>query len=299
MFNGFVSRLLPFIPKTLVRVVASKYIAGETVFDAMNAAKMLNSCGCVCTIDMLGEFVTSRDQVDHEVNGVISIIQSIHSTGVESGVSVKLTSLGLDIDFEFCKSNMRTILEAAKQHDIFVRIDMENTPYTSQTIQLFNDLYEEYGARLGLVFQAYLRRTEDDISGLFGRKTSVRLCKGIYKESPEHAFQTREEIQANYKRLLSMLLENGIYTGIATHDDVLLQYAMDYIETHDIPAENYEFQMLLGVRESKRRELLRLGHKVRVYVPFGKDWYGYSVRRLKENPEMAGNIVKAFLKPGS
>ncbi len=299
MFNGFISRLLPYIPRSLVRVVASKYIAGENVFDAMNAVKMLNSCGCVCTVDMLGEFVTSRAQVEHEVNGVISVVQAIHSSGVQSGVSLKLTSLGLDIDYDFCKNNVKAILDAARKHDIFVRFDMENTPYTQRTIDLYNDLYDEYGARIGLVFQAYLRRTEDDILSLADKKTSVRLCKGIYKESPEHAFQTREEIQANYKRLLSLLLENGIYTGIATHDDVLLHYAMDYIETHDIPSDKYEFQMLLGVRESKRRELLRLGHKVRVYVPFGKDWYGYSVRRLKENPEMAGNIVKAFLKPGS
>ena len=294
MFNELIAKTLPLVPKSVVRMVASRYIAGEGVQDAVNSVRKLNSIGASGTVDVLGEFVTSRTQASEETAMSLRVLDAIHQNDLRSGLSVKLTSLGLDIDEEFCYQNVHSIIKKAHEIKRFVRLDMENSPYTTQTIGIYRRLYDEGLANTGVVIQAYMRRSADDIRSLVPQKTSVRLCKGIYKEAASIAFQDRAEVQDNYKTLLSLLFDNDMYVGIATHDDVLLDFARNEIAKRGVAADRYEFQMLLGVRETKRDEIIRDGHNVRIYVPFGHDWYGYSVRRLKENPDVAGHIFKAM-----
>ena len=198
---------------------------------------------------------------------------------------------------EFGYENVKYLIEKAAEIIIFVRIDME----THLTQLKHSTLYRRYRAEgfdnVGVVIQAYMRRSIDDVKSLLSYKPSIRLCKGIYKEAPEIAYQGKEEVRTNYKKLFDLMIENGVYVGIATHDDPLIDYAANYIKQHNVPRDNYEFQMLLGVRENKRNEIIKNGHRLRVYTPFGEDWYGYSTRRLQENPDMAGQIFKAiFIK---
>ncbi|MCS6807762.1 MAG: proline dehydrogenase family protein [Bacteroidota bacterium] len=298
MFNQLIARTLPIVPKPIVRRVSQRYIAGETINDAVQAVQRLQQRGAVATIDVLGEFVRSREQAQQEAGMSLHVLDAIHQHDLRSGVSVKLTSLGLDIDDALCYTNVRNIVARAAEIGRFVRLDMENSPYTTKTLDIYRRLRSEGFANTGVVIQAYMRRSEDDIRLLASDRASVRLCKGIYIEPEEIAFRKREEIQEHYKRLLCMLFDNGMYVAIATHDDVLLDFAQEEIIRRGLRREQYEFQMLLGVREHKRDELIRAGHKVRIYVPFGHDWYGYSIRRLQENPEVAGHIVKAMFGIG-
>lgn len=298
MLNELIAKSLPIVPKPIVRQVSSRYIAGETVPDAVNTVRRLNGLGAVCTVDVLGEFVSSRSQAEQEAQMSQTVLDAINANQLQSGLSVKLTSLGLDIDDEFCYTNVRSIIAKAQAINRFVRLDMENSPYTDKTIALYHRLRADGFDNTGVVIQAYMRRSEDDIRNLSKAGTSVRLCKGIYVESETIAFRGREEVQENYKRLLRLLFDNNMYVGIATHDDVLLDFALEEIAKRGVPRDRYEFQMLLGVREQKRDALIKQGHKVRIYVPFGHDWYGYSVRRLKENPEVAGHIFKAMFTGG-
>lgn len=298
MLNELIAKSLPIVPKPIVRQVSSRYIAGETVPDAVNTVRRLNGLGAVCTVDVLGEFVSSRSQAEQEAQMSSTVLDAISANQLQSGLSVKLTSLGLDIDDEFCYNNVRSIVAKAQAIKRFVRLDMENSPYTDKTIALYHRLRADGFDNTGVVIQAYMRRSEDDIRALAKAGASVRLCKGIYVESETIAFRGREEVQANYKRLLGLLFDNNMYVGIATHDDVLLDFALEEIAKRGVPRDRYEFQMLLGVREQKRDALIKQGHKTRIYVPFGHDWYGYSVRRLKENPEVAGHIFKAMFTGG-
>jgi proline dehydrogenase len=295
MLKQLLVKTLPYVPRAVVRTVASRYIAGETLADAVKTVKNLNSLGATATVDVLGEFVSSRDQVVREMDLARRLVDALGAENLRSGMSVKLTSLGLDIDEEFCYQNVRSLVERARAIGRFVRIDMENTPYTGKTLALYRRLREEGFDNTGVVIQAYLRRSEDDIEKLSLLNASVRLCKGIYKESERDAFQGREEVQDNYKKLLDLLFDREMFAAIATHDDVLIDYALEQIARRGISKEKYEFQMLLGVREQKRNEIIRLGHPLRIYVPFGKDWYGYSLRRMKENPDIAKHVFKAVL----
>jgi proline dehydrogenase len=281
-----------------VRSVSNRYIAGETLADAVRTVRNLNNAGAVGTVDVLGEFVDSKQQATDETTMSLRVVDALAENQLKSGVSVKLTSLGLDIDDEFCFANVRSVVARAKENGRFVRLDMENSPYTTRTIDIYRRLHATGLTNTGVVIQAYMRRSEDDIRSLAPLGTSVRLCKGIYIEDVSIAYRERSEVQESYKRLLTLLFEQGMYVGIATHDDELLDFARNEIIRRSIPQTNYEFQMLLGVREQKRDELIRDAHKVRIYVPFGHDWYGYSVRRLKENPEVAGHIVKAMFTGG-
>lgn len=298
MLNELIAKSLPIVPKPIVRQVSSRYIAGETVPDAVNTVRRLNGLGAVCTVDVLGEFVSSRSQAEQEAQMSSTVLDAIHTNQLQSGLSVKLTSLGLDIDDEFCYNNVRSIVAKAQAIKRFVRLDMENSPYTDKTITLYHRLRTDGFDNTGVVIQAYMRRSEDDIRKLSKAGASVRLCKGIYVESEIIAFRGREEVQENYKQLLRLLFDNNMYVGIATHDDVLLDFALEEIAKRGVSRDRYEFQMLLGVREQKRDALIKQGHKIRIYVPFGHDWYGYSVRRLKENPEVAGHIFKAMFTGG-
>ncbi|OFZ19604.1 MAG: hypothetical protein A2X94_17335 [Bdellovibrionales bacterium GWB1_55_8] len=296
MLNTLIARTLPMVPKSVVHFAAKKYVAGDTLEDAVRLVRSLNEKLITGTMDFLGEFVTDRKQAEFAAHMGHEILEAIHAHKLRSGLSVKLTCLGLDIDDEFCYENLRSLVFKAKELDLFVRVDMENSPYTTRTLALYRRILEEGFDNTGVVLQAYMRRSEQDIKSLAGLKAPVRLCKGIYREDPAIAFKDREEIRENYKRLLTLLFENGMHAAIATHDDPLLDFAREYIAKNSISKDRYEFQMLLGVRENKRDELVREGHKLRTYVPFGSDWYGYSIRRLKENPEVAGHIMKAFLK---
>lgn len=294
IFNEFVAEVLPFVPKKVVHWAAKKYVAGETLDHAVSTVRRLNALGIFTTVDVLGEFVRDRAQAEASCAQSSDVLKAIGRDDLKSGISVKLTSLGLDVDDEYCYANLKKLVLQARELGRFVRIDMENSPYTDRTLNLYRRLRGEGIDNTGVVIQAYMKRSEGDIQSLAPLKTSVRLCKGIYREDPAIAIKDRVGIQENYKKLLVSLFENGMYVGIATHDDVLIDFARETIQKMSIPKDMYEFQMLLGVREAKRDELVREGHKMRIYVPFGEDWYGYSIRRLKENPEMAGAIMKAF-----
>ena len=294
--NQVLVKMLPLLPRSTVYSVAKRYIAGETLYDAVCVLQQLNSKGVFGTLDVLGEFVRDRNRATESTKLVEQMLAAIYKNQLNSGVSVKLTSLGMDIDEEFCFSNLLKLVELSRQYQRFLRIDMENSPYTTRTLNFYHKLREQGFDNTGVVIQACLRRSEADVLALAPLKPSVRLCKGIYIESENIAFRGRVEVQENYKKLLQLLFENGMHVAIATHDDVLIDFACKYISANSIAKNRYEFQMLLGVCESKRDELVQQGYRVRVYVPFGRDWYGYSVRRLKENPEIAGHVFRAIFK---
>ena len=297
LFNKLIATLLPFVPKSIVREVSARYIAGDSIADAVRTVRNLNSEGAMATVDVLGEFIKNLDEAEENTRYSIQVLEAIEREKIDSNLSIKLTSLGLDIDQNICERNVRRILDAARLHgDIFVRFDMENSPYTSLTIDLYDKLRKEY-PNIGVVLQAYLRRTESDIKRLLaGGATNLRICKGIYIESEEIAFKGREEIRDNFTKCVDLALSCGAYVGIATHDEVLVESGKKIVKHLGLDKNKYEFQMLLGVRESMRRQIISEGHRLRVYVPFGADWYGYSVRRLKENPSVAGHIVKAMFE---
>ncbi|MEJ5285790.1 MAG: Proline dehydrogenase [Candidatus Kapaibacterium sp.] len=295
--NQLIIKTMPLVPKSIIRIISSKYIAGENLEDAIRVTKELMKLGGMSTIDVLGEFVTTREMALHEKKMCSLVLDAIKEHQLDSYLSVKPTSLGLEVDFDFAYANIKELVDKASKLGIFVRLDMENSPYTDKTFEIFKKLRSEGYQNVGIVIQAYLYRSENDIKNLAEYKPSIRLCKGIYRESPTIAIQDKEGIRNNYKKLLKLILDLGLYPAIATHDEILIQYALRLIEEYKLEREQYEFQMLLGVREERRNEMLRDGHRLRVYVPFGKDWYGYSTRRLKENPDIAGHIFKAiFIK---
>lgn len=294
VLNSLIVSALPRAPKSLVKIVAKKYIAGETLNDAMVTVERLNGEGAMATLDVLGEFVKSSEVARHETEISIQTLEEVTRRRLDSNLSVKLTSLGLGIDTEFAYENLYRVVSKAAELGNFVRIDMENSPYTDRTIDLLRRIRKDFPNNVGIVLQAYLRRTERDVRELAAEGVNFRLCKGIYVESESIAFKGREEIQENFLKCLGIIFDHGCYVGIATHDDVLIDGSRKMIAERGLKRHQYEFQMLLGVREGKRRELIAQGHRLRVYVPFGQDWYGYSLRRLKENPAVAGHVFKAI-----
>ena len=295
LFSDLVVATLPFIPKSIVKSVARRYIAGPFLDDAVLVTQTLMQAGASSTIDVLGEFVESRDRAQQEVGTSASVIGAIHEHALDSYLSVKLTSLGLDIDQEYAYENLVGLVKQAQGLGVFVRMDMENTPYTDVTLDFYRRLRASGFDNVGVVIQAYLRRSEDDVRSLLEYQPSVRLCKGIYVEDEHLAFKDPDEIRHNYQKLLRIMMEANANVRIATHDEVLLQDAELYVAHKGIDPHNVEFQMLLGVRHDRRDDLIAKGYKVRIYVPFGEDWYGYSTRRLKENPQIAVHVAKAVL----
>jgi proline dehydrogenase len=293
--HSIFAKLLPIIPRTIVHKVARKYIAGDELDDALRAIRGFNGRGIRGTIDILGEFVTRMEQTADARAMDLKILDGIKASGVNANLSVKLTTIGLRLDFEYCCRTVKEILAHAASMGNFVRLDMEDSPCTTLTLDLYRRMRAEGFTNVGVVLQAYMRRSAQDIDALPSDGLNVRLCKGIYRESEGIAFQGREEVQRNYKLLLRKLFDKGAYVGIATHDDLLIDDACDLVAARHLPQTAYEFQMLLGVREERREEIVRSGHSMRVYVPFGRDWYGYASRRLKENPLMAYYIVKAIV----
>jgi proline dehydrogenase len=292
-FNRLLVTGLPAVPKPLVGRVASRYVAGETLADAVRVVRSLNQQGAMGTIDVLGEEVKEREKAVAAVEEYLRVFDTIAVEGLDSNVSIKLTLLGLKIDESFCRDNVERIVAKAKEHGNFVRIDMEDHTTTDATLRIFHELYARYG-NVGPVLQAYMRRTLSDVAALPPGST-VRLCKGIYVEPRTIAWKGYETVRANFVRALEKLIERGVYPAIATHDEYLTCRAVGLIDKHGLRREQYEFQMLLGVDEELRRILIGGGHRLRVYVPYGRDWYPYSMRRLRENPEVARHVLRAML----
>jgi proline dehydrogenase len=295
LFNKLVVATLPLIPKRVIQTVARRYIAGPLLDDAVSVTKRLSEKGASATIDVLGEFVSDASRAKHEADMSASVLSAINDNNLKAYLSVKLTSLGLDIDYTFAYENVLALAQQAKAHGLFVRMDMENTPYTDVTLEFYRRLRRDGFDNVGVVLQAYLHRTEADVRSLLEYAPSVRLCKGIYVEDASVAIKDADGIRANYSKLLRLLLDGGARTHIATHDEALIVDAEWAIAERGLAHDRYEFQMLLGVREDRRDSLIAAGHGVRIYVPFGEDWYGYSTRRLKENPAVAGYVAKAVL----
>ena len=284
-------RLLPAVPRPVLQKLSERYIAGPELKDARETVRRLNAEGKMATIDVLGEEITNEDEAAAIVRAYQDVFADIERCGLDSNVSVKLTALGLKLDYDVCRANLRVVVEDAASRGNFVRIDMEDSSTTEDTLRLYRELREEGHDNLGVVLQAMLRRTVDDVAALADLEPSVRLCKGIYVEPPEVAFQEYGEVRRAYVRALEALLDAGCYVGIATHDEVLLRKGRQLVLDHELGPEDYEFQMLLGVRRGLGDQLVREGHRLRIYVPFGRHWYAYSLRRLQENPKIAGYIA--------
>jgi proline dehydrogenase len=299
MFNKMIAGMLPHMPRKLVWIFSKKYIAGETIEDAIRVSKDLNRQGIKVTIDLLGEFITDLKQADENRETYLAIIDRIQAENIDGNYSLKPTSFGLLLDKEACYRNIRQIVEKAAKYNSFIRVDMEDSPCTDLEIELFRKLKQEFPRHVGLVLQAYLRRTLGDIKNMEDLHTaasplSYRLCKGIYVEPETIAFKKYEEVNEHYLEDLDYLMSKGIHVGIATHDKPLVEGAYRLIEKYHVPRTGYEFQMLYGVTPELRKSIVDLGHTMRVYVPFGKEWFGYSTRRLKENPKIASHIIKAL-----
>jgi proline dehydrogenase len=294
ILNKLIVNALPLIPKPIVGQVAKRYIAGTTLPDGIRVVKELNGKGMMATMDLLGEDVNDASEANQVKDSILPIFRAIKENELNSNMSIKPTQLGLKIDKELCFRNVKDIIAEASRLGNFVRIDMEDATTTDDTIALYCRLRKEGFTNMGVVIQAYMRRSESDVVALVKEGANFRLCKGIYNESPSIAYKGRQEIRDNYLKLLQIILEGGSYVGIATHDDFLLDGAVSLIQKLGMKQEKYEFQMLLGVRESRRDRIVKVGHRLRVYVPYGEQWYAYSTRRLKENPLMAWYITKAI-----
>ncbi|TNF80285.1 MAG: proline dehydrogenase [Acidobacteria bacterium] len=293
LFSRLVVTTLPLVPKFLVGRVASRYVAGETRDEAFRTVSELNARGAMATLDLLGEEVTVRDKAEEAVEEYVRLFEEIDERKADSNVSIKLTMLGLKIDQEFCRQNVEKIAEAAQRFGNFLRIDMEDHTCTDATLEIYHQLQPRFG-NLGVVFQSYMRRTLSDIEGLPEDSGNVRLCKGIYVEPRRIAWKGYETVRHNFVAALEKTITQGVYAAIATHDEFLVGAAVALIDKHRLPKDRYEFQMLLGVDEELREILLDGGHPLRVYVPYGKDWYPYSIRRLRENPEIARHVIRQF-----
>lgn len=296
LFNEMVKLTMPLVPKPIVRRVADRYIAGDELEDAVAVIRRMNDRGMCATIDLLGESVDDREKVLATVEGYIEVLRTIKDEGLDSNVSIKPTAFGLKMDYAFCKENIASLIEEARAVSNFVRLDMEDYTCTDDTLRLYRELRGDFGERVGTVIQSYLRRTIADVRALASKKANLRLCKGIYVEPRRISYRDMACIDANFDYALKVLLAGGCYVGIATHDEKRVQTALAIIDELGTPSEQYEFQMLLGVDMELRDIIVEQGHKLRIYVPFGRDWYPYSTRRLKENPDMAGYVVRAMFK---
>jgi proline dehydrogenase len=296
LLNRLIVAAMPLVPRRVVRRIASRYVAGETLDDALATVRALNAEGCMATLDVLGEDVERREESEVTVAEYLRALDGIAARGLDCNVSVKLTALALKIDRDHCVREFGRIVEGARRHGNFVRIDMEDSSVTEETIRIYTQARERY-ERVGLVLQAYLKRSRDDARRAAATRANVRVCKGIYVEPPEIAFQGREEIRDSFSSMVDGLLEGGAYVGVATHDPVLVRRALATIARLAFAREAYEFQMLLGVAVGLRRQLVAAGHRLRVYVPYGRAWEAYSLRRLKENPAIAGYVLRGiFMK---
>jgi proline dehydrogenase len=303
MFNKFIASILPYFPKKFIWMFSKSYISGETIQDAMRVSKEFNKNKIKVTLDVLGEFIKTLEEAEENKKEYLDLIDVTFKSGIDGNFSIKPTSFGLLIDREVCYRYIREIVAKAASYNSFIRIDMEDSPCTDMEIELFRRLKTEFPGNVGLVVQAYLKRTLDDIKGLSDLKSekyplNFRLCKGIYVEPEAIAFKEYEEVNRHFLEDLEYMLKNKIYVGIATHDKPLVDGAYKLIKKYNVPGNMYEFQMLYGVTPKLRESIVNEGHTMRVYVPFGMKWFGYSTRRLKENPKMASHIIKALFYKG-
>lgn len=299
LLNKLIVNTLPAVPRPIVRYFASRYIAGEELADAVGTVKSLNKNKMLATMDVLGEAITKKEEADIATQEAITTLEVIAQEKLGSNLSLKLTQLGLQLDKKFCLENTRKILQKAKDLNNFVRIDMEDSSCTDDTIDVYVQLRKEF-SNVGIVLQAYLHRTEADAVRLMDMGyMNFRLCKGIYVEPEAIAFKKKDEINSNFNKILDIMLKRKAYVGIATHDDALVKHAYYLIKELKLPPNAYEFQMLLGVRTELRSQIVNDNHRLRVYVPYGHHWYKYSIRRFKENPEIAGYVLKALFSRDS
>jgi proline dehydrogenase len=295
-FDRAVAATLPLVPRPVVRHFADRYMAGETVEEAVVAVRRLNDRGVMATIDVLGEFIRAPEEAEATANAYERVLDAIAAERLDANVSVKLSALGIEISSELADRCLARVLASAERHGIFVRIDMEDSGLTDRTLRLYRRLREDGHDRIGVVLQAYLRRTMDDVAALADLRPSVRVVKGIYVEPEEIAYRDPAAINGNFVRVVDRLLAAGSYVALATHDRALIGELLAVLDRRLVPNDGYEFQMLLGVAEDARHRLVAAGHRVRVYVPFGDAWYAYSVRRLRENPSIAGYVARDAIR---
>lgn len=303
MVNQLLANILPFMPKKLIWIFSKRYIAGETIEDGLKACRQLNQQGMEVTVDLLGEFIGTIEKAEENKKKYIEIIERFTSEGIVGNFSLKPTMFGLLIDKDICLANIEEVVKKAAEKKSFIRIDMEDSQCVDIELEIYRKIQQKYPANVGLVLQAYLRRTKNDLLNMGnihinGNPLNFRLCKGIYVEPKHIAFKEFEEIQEHYIDDLNYMFDHNMYVGIATHDKELVDRAFEIIKTKKIDKTKYEFQMLYGVTPELRSSIVKQGHKMRVYVPFGNEWFGYSTRRLKENPKMASHIVKALFFRG-
>jgi proline dehydrogenase len=294
VFDSLVQFGMPLVPKFIVGRVARRYVAGESLTDAVRVLRELGSEGAMTTVDVLGEEVLQHDRAEIAVNEYMQLLETIDREDLDRNISVKPTMLGLKIGEDFCAANIAAIVSRAKEIGAFVRIDMEDHTCTDATLRIFRQTLEEFG-NVGVVLQTYLHRTVDDINALLPLTPNIRICKGIYREPRAIAWHDFDVVRANFVYATEKLLSSGAYVGIATHDPYLVWAGMTAVDRLGIDSDRYEFQMLLGVDPPLRKVILDNGHRLRVYVPYGKDWYPYSIRRLRENPTVARHVIWAML----
>lgn len=294
---------LPYMPKKLIWIFSKRYIAGESIEDGLKACRELNKQGIEVTVDLLGEFISTIEQAEENKIKYLEIIDRFTSEGIIGNFSLKPTMFGLLIDKDLCYANIEAVIKKATEKKTFVRIDMEDSQCVDYELDMYRKLQQKYPAHVGLVVQAYLRRTKNDLINLGSIHSNCtplnfRLCKGIYIEPKHIAYKAYEEVREHYLDDLKYMFDHNMYVGIATHDKYLVDRANELIKERNVDKTKYEYQMLYGVTPELRSSIVKQGHKMRVYVPFGKDWFGYSTRRLKENPKMASHIIKALFFRG-
>ncbi len=294
VFDYILSRSLPLVPRPIVRRISRRYIAGDSLRDAARLVHALNDRGFTTTLDVMGESVTARPLVEGAIGEYLQALQTIHDERLDGNISVKPTQVGLKLDFDLCLESVRRLVLAARDLGNFVRLDMEDASCTSGTLELYRRLRGEGFDNVGVVLQACMRRSMQDLRAL-PEGSNVRLCKGIYIEPREIAYRDQHIVRNNFVWLLEEALDRGDYLGIATHDEHLVWEALRLLDRRGLPQTAFEFQMLLGVDEPLRDLIRREGHRLRIYVPYGANWYAYSLRRLKENPRIAGYVLVGLL----
>ncbi len=296
LVNSALSAVLPLFPRFIIKPFAKPYVAGETIDNALQHIKVLIEKGFAATVDILGEHVENEDEAHHITQSYIELLNAIHQEGLNCNLSIKPTHIGLDTGYNTARDNLFTLLNKANEYDNFVRLDMENSPYTDATIKMYLEAKLDF-QNVGPVIQAYLHRSKEDINRLKEKNLNVRICKGIYRESEHIAFQNNLDINAQFVDLVKMVIESGGYAAIATHDISLIDELEEWIIVENISNDRFEFQVLFGVPMSGRLEKLKdKGYVVRVYVPFGESWHDYSIRRLKENPRIISYVMKNIFK---
>ena len=295
-------RVFTFVRRNrLARRMASRFVAGETIDEAIPAVRVLNARGITASLDLLGESVHHEEEARATARSYLQILDRIKAEKLDANVSLKLTAMGLDVSEELCVANVQMVLERARDYDSFVRLDMESSEYTERTLQMFEHrLYPSYPKNVGIVLQSYLRRSVADVELANRLGCRVRLCKGAYQEPPSVAFPDKRDVDQTYVRCMHALMTDGNYPGLATHDERIIAEAKRFASERKIPPDRYEFQMLYGVRRDLQERLVRDGYRMRVYVPFGTQWYPYLMRRLAERPAnvafMTGNVMKEMLR---